>query len=111
MMESTMHFVRVFAISALVIGGFCVQAGSVLGDNCPTWPGPTRDSVGLETDLPLTWREGASNVRKTRLPEWGTSTPAIWGDAVFLTSEADGKLLLLKIDKQNGEIVWTREVG
>jgi outer membrane protein assembly factor BamB len=46
------------------------------------------------------------------LPEWGTSTPAIWEDAIFLTSHTDDdKLLLLRIGKTDGKVVWTREVG
>jgi hypothetical protein len=36
----------------------------------------------------------------------------IWGDAVFVTTQtADDKLLLMRIDKKLGQIVWSREVG
>jgi outer membrane protein assembly factor BamB len=48
---------------------------------------------------------------KTPIPEWGTSSPSIWRDSVFVTSESDGKLLLLRIDKSTGDVVWTRQVG
>ena len=60
------------------------------------WPGPRpRASPG-----------------NARCREWGDSTPAIWGDAIFLTTQVDNdKLLLLKIDKQTGRIEWTRQVG
>ncbi|MGA2034911.1 MAG: PQQ-binding-like beta-propeller repeat protein, partial [Thermoguttaceae bacterium] len=46
------------------------------------------------------------------LPQWGYNTPAIWDDAVFVTSHVDDHdLLLLKIDKKTGKIQWTRHVG
>ncbi|MEX2287619.1 MAG: PQQ-binding-like beta-propeller repeat protein [Planctomycetaceae bacterium] len=106
-----MRLARVFAIVLLIASGLSIRGSSVRADNWPTWRGPTGNSVSHDTDLPLEWSEGGNNVRKTSLPEWGTSTPAIWKDAVFLTTESDGKLLLLKIDKQTGETQWTRQVG
>ena len=46
------------------------------------------------------------------LPKWGNSTPAIWGNAIFVTTQVDDeKLLLLKINKKSGQIEWTRQVG
>ncbi|MEA1951764.1 MAG: PQQ-binding-like beta-propeller repeat protein, partial [Planctomycetota bacterium] len=49
---------------------------------------------------------------KTALPDYGRGSPVIWGDAVFLTSHVDDKdLVLLKIDKRDGRIEWTRKVG
>lgn len=88
-----------------------IFASAVQAENWPAWRGPEGNSVSAETDLPLKWGTTSENVRKTPLPEWGTSTPAIWGEAVFVTSEDEGRLLLLKIDKPTGEIAWTREVG
>lgn len=84
---------------------------------CPAdwqaWRGPSGDSVSTETELPVRWDEQRSVIWKhSKLPEWGDSTPAIWGDAIFVTSHTrDDKLLLLRIHKTTGEIVWTREVG
>ena len=81
------------------------------GENWPQWRGPTGDGVSEETDLPIAWSEKIALRWKTKLPEFGSSTPAIWGDAIFLTSQQDEKLLLLRLDKDTGKIVWTREVG
>ncbi len=98
------NFVRVLAVC-------CVISSVVRAENWPAWRGPAGNSVSTETNLPRQWSENANNVRKTPLPAWGDSTPAIWENAVFLTSENDGRLLLLRIDKSTGKIVWTREVG
>jgi outer membrane protein assembly factor BamB len=78
----------------------------------PQWRGPEGTGVSQEKQLPIIWHEGRSVVWKCPLPEWGASTPAIWGDAIFVTSHTvQNRLLLLRIDKRSGQIVWTQEVG
>jgi len=81
-------------------------------DNWPQWRGPGGDGLCAETEVPVTWAEGSGIEWKCRLPEWGNSTPAIWGETVFVTSHVDDqRLVLLRIDKGSGRIVWSREVG
>ncbi|OHB68481.1 MAG: serine/threonine protein kinase [Planctomycetes bacterium RBG_13_63_9] len=81
-------------------------------ENWPQWRGPSGDGVCCESGLPIAWSEQSGLLWKCPLPEWGTSTPAIWGDAIFVTShEDDQRLLLLRIDKATGTIEWTRQVG
>jgi outer membrane protein assembly factor BamB len=79
----------------------------------PQWRGPRGDGVSEEKEVPLHWSETQNVAWKTPLPEWGTSTPAIWRNALFVTShdESAQTLLLLKLDKQTGKIEWTRQVG
>src|SRR5215472_14745947 len=79
--------------------------------NWPQWRGPTGDSVSTETNLPLRWSEKDNIVWTCRLPGEGNSTPAIWGDAVFLTAHDGEDLLALKIDRGNGRIIWSRKIG
>jgi outer membrane protein assembly factor BamB len=67
--------------------------------------------VCTETSLPLKWSEQGNVVWKCPLPGEGASTPAIWGDAIFVTSQEGDNLLLLKINKATGKIEWTRPVG
>ncbi len=86
-------------------------AAHARGENWPQWRGPAGDGVSNETGLPIAWNANLALRWKTKLPEFGSSTPAVWGDAIFLTSQQDEKLLLLRIDKDSGRIVWTREVG
>lgn len=80
-------------------------------DNWPQWRGPSGDSVSTATNLPTAWSESEQVAWKCALPEWGTSTPAIWGEAIFVTTQQDDALLLLRIDAGSGSIVWTRQVG
>jgi outer membrane protein assembly factor BamB len=88
-----------------------VCLGSVYAENWPQWRGPTGDSVSAETGLPLEWSEEANVVWKCPLPGKGTSTPAIWGEAIFVTTQDAEALSLLKIHKATGQIEWTRQIG
>ncbi|MCC6125047.1 MAG: PQQ-like beta-propeller repeat protein [Pirellulales bacterium] len=81
-------------------------------ENWPQWRGPEGNGASGETGLPLNWSEKINVIWKCPLPPWGASTPAVWDDAVFVTAQIEnGDLLLLRIDKTSGKIVWTRTVG
>jgi outer membrane protein assembly factor BamB len=87
-------------------------ASTLHAENWPQWRGPEGNSTSQETGLPLFW-SGQQGIRwKTDLPAWGNSTPAIWQDAIFLTSHTDaGELLATKLEKPTGKVVWTRQLG
>lgn len=77
----------------------------------PQWRGPTGDSVSPSRNLPIKWSKTENVVWKAPIPGWGTSTPAIWKNAIFVTTQEGERLLLIRLDRQNGKIVWQREVG
>jgi outer membrane protein assembly factor BamB len=80
-------------------------------DVWPQWRGPTGDSVAPGRGLPTHWSPTENVVWKTTLPGWGNSTPAIWQDAVFVTTQEKDRLFLLRLDRRDGKVVWQREVG
>lgn len=64
-------------------------------DNWPQWRGPKNDGRSAETGLPTEWDQAKNVVWKLKLPGRGASTPAVWGDRIFLTSlDGDGVALL-----------------
>jgi outer membrane protein assembly factor BamB len=79
--------------------------------NWPQWRGPTGDSVSTETGLPLEWSETKGVRWKCPLPGDGASTPAVWGDAIFVTCQKGEDLLLVKLNKADGTVAWERKVG
>ncbi len=84
----------------------------LLAENWPQRRGPRGDGISSETTLPVTWSEESGIVWRRPLPGWGNSTPAIWGDAVFVTSQVENReLVLLRIDKATGAVVWQRTVA
>lgn len=81
-------------------------------ENWPQWRGPHYDGTSRETGLPLTWTATSGLLWRCGLPAWGNSTPAVWDNSIFLTAHVDNqRLLLLKIGKYTGAILWTRQVG
>src|SRR4051794_36882215 len=84
-------------IAATMIGMTLILGGPLRAGNWPQWRGPDGTSVSSETGLPVTWSEHSGVIWKAKIPEWGDSTPAIWGDAIFVTTQHDEDLLLLKI--------------
>jgi outer membrane protein assembly factor BamB len=85
--------------------------GPARSGNWPQWRGPTGDGVCSETVLPLKWDEHSHVVWRCPLPGDGASTPAVWGRAIFVTSQDGDALLLIKLDKATGRVEWTRRVG
>lgn len=52
--------------------------------NWPQWRGPLANGVAPEATPPLTWSETHHVKWKFAIPGFGTSTPIIWEDQVFL---------------------------
>lgn len=86
-------------------------AAPALAGNWPQWRGPAGDGVSAEKGLPLEWSEKKGLVWKCPLPGDGASTPAVWGDTLFVTYQKDEDLLLVKINKGSGKVEWERKVG
>ena len=80
-------------------------------DIWPQWRGPTGDSVAPGPGLPTHWSQTENIIWKAPLPGWGNSTPAIWQDTIFVTTQTGSKLLLLALDRRTGKTLWQREVG
>lgn len=99
---------NIVVIAGLLFG----QAPIPEADIWPQWRGPRGDSVSAVKSLPTSWSATENVVWKTLLPGWGNSTPAIWKDAIFVTTQVDDeRLLLLRLDRATGKVVWEREVG
>src|SRR5580765_5658691 len=77
----------------------------------PQWRGPTGDNIAPGPGLPSKWSKTENVVWKVPFPGWGNSTPAIWKDAIFLTTQDKDRLLFLRLDRGTGKTVWEREVS
>jgi outer membrane protein assembly factor BamB len=88
------------------------RTSSAKAENWPQWRGPRGDGTSLETNLPLQWSTTSGIAWQCPVPGWGDSTPAVWGDAVFVTTQVDNQSLqLLRLDIKTGQIIWQRQVG
>ena len=73
----------------------------------PQFRGPAADGGAVGGDLPLTWSE-QENVRwKTRIHDFGHSSPVVWGEQVWVTTATeDGKrLFAVCCDRATGRII------
>ena len=80
----------------------------------PQWRGERHDGISEETGLPTTWNEqtGENILWMTPITPWGVSTPVIWGDKMFFTSQtAEKELVLMCLDRLMGEELWRQTVG
>src|SRR5450432_3995875 len=89
---------------------FLVLAPFARADNWPQWRGPENDGHSKEKGLPTKWDEKTNIAWKLALPGRGGSTPAVWGDRIFLTS-MDGKDVVLLCIKTDGKLLWKKTVG
>ncbi len=101
---------------ALVDGrhGWCAEPKSSATD-WPRWRGPRADNVAHGRNLPLRWTPTENVLWSAKLPGWGTSSPVVYGNRVFVTSqtEKDGKksLFLLCYNRENGQELWRHDFG
>jgi outer membrane protein assembly factor BamB len=56
-------------------------------EDWPQWRGPSSNGVSSETDLPTEWSLDSNIVWKAELAGLGGSSPIVWGDRVFVTSQ------------------------
>ena len=106
------YFRPISVIPGLSVVVFICLSGATRADNWPQWRGPAGTGIADEVGLPTEWSESKGIVWKAATPAWGCSTPTIWNDAIFLTSQTDdGKLLALRLNATDGKTVWTTEIG
>lgn len=79
------------AVLTAMLALMATESGS-LADNWPQWRGPLGTGVSNETGLPVHWSEDQI-AWKVPLQGLGVSSPIIWDDRVFVTSQL-GKAVL-----------------
>jgi outer membrane protein assembly factor BamB len=85
-------------------------SSTAYASNWPQWRGPAGDGTCTDPNIPLKWSENENVAWKCPLPD-GSATPVIWNDAVFVTAQDGEKLLIYRIDRDSGKVVWSQQVG
>jgi outer membrane protein assembly factor BamB len=92
----------------------CILVSSLAGlaraDNWPQWRGPANDGVSTETNLPTRWSASENVAWSLPMPGMAGSTPVVWGERLFLTSEEGNDLVLLCVSTKGKEL-WKRKLG
>ena len=100
----------------------CVQP--VSAQNWPQWRGPQGTGIVPSGNPPVEWSEDTNIRWKTLLPGTGQSTPAVWGNSIFVTAALSPepntgtggivkatkpvKFLVVSLDRETGRIKWER---
>src|SRR6185312_12707878 len=63
-------------------------AATLDAQNWPQWRGPAASGVSGEARLPERWSDTENVAWKAKLRGLGISSPIVWGDLVFVTSQA-----------------------
>jgi outer membrane protein assembly factor BamB len=65
-----------------------LSTGAVLSaENWPAWRGAGDNGVSTEKNLPVTWSDTQNIAWQAPLRGMGVSTPVVWGERVFVTSQ------------------------
>ena len=64
-----------------------VLAAAPIAANWPQWRGPSGLGVSAEADLPTTWNARENIAWSAALRGLGSSSPIVWGNQVFVTSQ------------------------
>ncbi len=81
--------VCLLAISLLTLttSGFTLNTS-----NWSQWRGPEGTGLSNETDVPIEWEAGKNIKWRTAIPGQGHSSPIVWGNKVFLTTDVEGEI-------------------
>jgi outer membrane protein assembly factor BamB len=76
----------------LILTLFAAGEQLALGaDNWPQWRGPAGTGVAADGEYPTEFSAEEGLAWKVALPGLGASTPAVWGNQIFVTCGIDGK--------------------
>jgi outer membrane protein assembly factor BamB len=80
-------------------------------ENWPQWRGPENNGISHEKGIPTTWDEKTNILWKAPIPRGNSgSTPAIWGDRIFLTAVDDKDLVVVCL-KTDGAPLWKKKIA
>jgi outer membrane protein assembly factor BamB len=96
-------------VAGLLLG---LGALAAAAENWPQWRGPFFNGSTTERNLPESWSTNENVLWSVALPGPGHATPAVWDDAVFVTSPDENKnLVLICLDRGDGKVRWQKQVG
>lgn len=72
---------------SLVIALALIASVSVSAENWPNWRGPASTGVSPESSLPVRWSDTDNIAWRATIRGLGISSPIVWGDSVFVTSQ------------------------
>ena len=90
----------------------CVSLEMAHAEDWPGWRGPRGDGTSFEKNIPHRWSETENIAWKTSIAGIGHSSPAVFGDKIFLSTclVKEQHRVLMCLDRRNGKVLWQRVV-
>lgn len=126
------------SLTTLLIAVVTLAASAAPKNNWSGWRGPDGNGVSPETNLPAVWSSTTNVKWKTPIPGRGHSSPIVWDNRIFLTTDIEGETVpgakavehkddgkpfkhpdsvgadrkhtfkVLSIDRLTGKVLWER---
>jgi outer membrane protein assembly factor BamB len=89
------------------------STSAVSADNFPNFRGTGGIGISSKRNIPVNWdgKAGSNILWKTAVPLSGHNSPVVWGDKVFITGASAAKQEVYCFDRNNGKILWTKQIG
>ncbi len=81
------------SILLLALIALSIANAALKDNNWPQWRGSDGTGVSDESNLPAEWSSNKNIKWKTPLSGSGNSSPIVWGNRVFITSEIEGEIV------------------
>jgi len=104
MKSPTLRFLAAVSLSGAAVPA---RAADAPASSWPQFRGPNGAGVAAEGRPPVHFGPEINQRWKVAVPP-GVSAPVVWGDWVFLTGLADGRLVTLAFDAATGRERWRR---
>ena len=121
MFRSTILLVSFLLLSPLLL---TAESGDDAMQYWPQWRGPLSTGAAPDGNPPVEWNEEKNIHWKVRLPGTGYSTPAIWGNNIFISAAIGPenytppgrgasptqsiKYIVMAVNRSDGQVLWER---
>jgi len=99
---------QLFSISLNFLLLFILTGLLTAQDPIPQWThyrGSNLDGISTETGLPITWNDSTHIGWKTAIEGKGWSSPVVYGNQVWLTTEENKEMKAICVDFHTGEVI------
>ncbi len=104
---------RGWSLGTLLLVAVLAAGATASAGDWANWRGPAFNGSADDTGLPDHWGPGEGVLWTADLPGPGSSTPAVWGDRIFLTAadRATGEVLDMALNAADGAVLWQHGHG
>lgn len=88
---SILTILAFIALLTAIAASFSSEAASK--HNWSQWRGPEGNGISVETNLPAEWSDTKNIKWKTPIPGRGHSSPVVWDNRIFLTTDIEGDIV------------------